>query len=44
MLVREKYGNVAKEQVNIIDYTKIKHLSLITTIEQAKEIIQFYVR
>lgn len=44
MLVREKYGQVEKEQKNIQDYTKIKHLSTIKSIVQAKEILQFYVR
>jgi hypothetical protein len=43
-LVREKYGNVEKEQKNIMDYSKLKHLVLIKTKEQAEKVIKFYVR
>jgi hypothetical protein len=39
MLVREKYGKVEKEQANIIDYTRIKHLNMVKTLQQAKEIL-----
>lgn len=43
-LVREKYGKIEKEMENISDYTKIKHLKLVTTLEQAEPIVKFYVR
>lgn len=43
-LVREKYGKIKMERDNLADYEKMNHLDLVSTKEQAKQIIRFYVR
>jgi hypothetical protein len=43
-LVLGKFEHNEKEQLNIQDYMKLEHMKPTSTLEQARQVIQFYVR